>query len=279
MKKQLLFLEILAIILLLGLAACSQTNEGSVSPPSEQEKAVKTEASDLSSLGPEDVVKAYYQARANKDYRTAYALISDGFKEIDPTAETYEKFQAEMSHSFSSINITNPVEIGPFSIEKDRAIVSYRLNFEHENGGPFRYSHKLMKAQSGWKILNPYGKYYDLGLPEWCSPDVSEQLRCQDFKITDKSIHILIKNQNVVRTIIVTGISLQSDALATGYCANKSLSANVELGGSIEVAIDGCVYTETGKDRDKYLISITYHSIDSTYLHTLEGVMLAKKKS
>ena len=49
-----------------------------------------------------DVVTGYYTALNNKDYRTMYGFISDGFKEIEPTAKTYEDFEAYTSKFFDT---------------------------------------------------------------------------------------------------------------------------------------------------------------------------------
>lgn len=51
---------------------------------------------DVSSLTPEQVVILYFQAWNDEQYDSMYSLISDGFKQTEPTAKTFDIFKANM---------------------------------------------------------------------------------------------------------------------------------------------------------------------------------------
>lgn len=80
MKKIFLIMAILAIF----AVACQQNANQKIVP-------------DVSSLIPEQVVTLYFQAWNDKQFDVMYSLISDGFKQIEPTAKSFGDFKSYMS--------------------------------------------------------------------------------------------------------------------------------------------------------------------------------------
>ena len=135
------------IIVLLTLTACTQT---------------KIEAKDISALAPKEVVESYFNSWAAKDYQTMYSLISDGFKKIEPTATTYDKFEAEISKYYDTANGIKLLETGDVAIEGDSATVSYKIELGLKTGKKtYDGVYTLRKRANGWKLIHPYGQNID----------------------------------------------------------------------------------------------------------------------
>ena len=85
--RNLLFIFLFIIVF---VSACAKTQQ-------EQQpiqKLIQTvSAEDVSSLTPEQVVILYFQAWNDKRYDVMYSLLSDGFKQIEPTAKTFDDFK------------------------------------------------------------------------------------------------------------------------------------------------------------------------------------------
>lgn len=114
---------------------------------------------------PEEVVRQYFTAWDNKNYPDMYAIISDGFKKIDPNAKdlaTFRNFAS--SQGIENINILN---IKEKSNEGATAQVDYSIEFVLTNGNkqPFNGTFTLKFRQGdiilGWKLIHPYGENID----------------------------------------------------------------------------------------------------------------------
>lgn len=110
------------------------------------------------------VVLDYYAAFDARDYRTMYALISEGFKELEPTAATYDDFEAYMSSFFdtaSGIRVASAevayataTEVGVNYV----AVITFKNGAEQELKSTFT----VKKKQEGWRLIHPYGEHIDL---------------------------------------------------------------------------------------------------------------------
>jgi uncharacterized membrane protein YvbJ len=121
-------------------------------------------SSNIVTLSPENVATSYLVAWSNKDYETMYSLISDGFKEIEPTAKDLETF----IKYFSSKNIDhiNIIKVGEISNNGTAAIVNYYIELFAANqiipyGSSYTLKYRINDQQPGWKIINPYGMNID----------------------------------------------------------------------------------------------------------------------
>ena len=94
-----------------------------------------------------------------------YAVISDGFKKIDPNAKdlaTFRNFAS--SQGIESINILN---IEEKSNDETTAQVDYSIEFilSDSNKRPFsdKFTLKYRKGDviQGWKLIHPYGENID----------------------------------------------------------------------------------------------------------------------
>ncbi len=142
--KKFLFLIIIGIPFLLFLSGCSKNNSNDEEPA--------------------QVVKEYFRAWDNADYEKMYGLISDGFKDIEPTAISLDNFKnyAE-SQRITSVEIT---DITLDSNTGNTATVDYDVTFlvnkkEVPFQGIFTLKYKPNDARPGWKLIHPYGENID----------------------------------------------------------------------------------------------------------------------
>lgn len=115
---------------------------------------------------PEEVVKQYFNAWANKNYPDMYAAISDGFKKIEPTAKDLRAFKSYVqSQGIESANI---VSIKEKSNDGSTSIVDYSVEFSLSNGkktkfnGTFTLKYREGDIIPGWKLIHPYGENIDI---------------------------------------------------------------------------------------------------------------------
>lgn len=139
------------------VAACSPQQQQAPQLQQQQVQSVN-----VSGLQPAEVVRLYYEAFDKKDYATMYALISDGFKEIEPTAKTYELFAAEMGKYFKSGKGIKVVEVKEPEVDNDTAVVGYKVMLQLNTGSRELDSvFTLRKRHNGWKLIHPYGQNID----------------------------------------------------------------------------------------------------------------------
>ncbi len=144
-------------------------------------------------------------------------------------------------------------------------------------------------------------------LPEKCTFPVS--LSCTDFYVTTNTITVLLQN-GAGRDMTVRGVTATGDALPSGAaCATKATpiavgnvcpllvagppangcsfggatSATLRNGasGTITVGIPtpagGCTFTPTGRDKNRYNITVFYSWVDSpSIMHQSPGELLAR---
>ena len=153
MSKSVVAITALLLLTVATFAACS----------TQQKQQLQAQQQiDVSSLQPAEVVRLYYESFDKKDYRTMYALISDGFKEIEPTAKTYELFAAEIDKYFKSGKGIKVVEVKEPEIDGDTAAVGYKIQLQLGSGDRELDSvFTLRKRHNGWKLIHPYGQNID----------------------------------------------------------------------------------------------------------------------
>jgi len=123
-------------------------------------------------------------------------------------------------------------------------------------------------------------------LPEKCTFPVS--MSCVDHQVLDTQVKLLLQN-GAGRDMDVQDIHISADALGdgtgtTGLC-NVAPASPVRLrnGERFEFTIGNpapataCTYKDTGRDKNKYNITVRYNWVDSpTLTHSLTGELLAK---
>ena len=118
---------------------------------------------DVTNLTPKEVVGTYYNSFDTKDYATMYALISDGFKEIEPTAKDLETFSQRISKYFETGNGIKIKEVEEISNDGSSATVDYTLEMDLFSGKKeLRSTFTIKKRANGWKLIHPYGDKIDL---------------------------------------------------------------------------------------------------------------------
>ncbi len=138
-------------------------------------------------------------------------------------------------------------------------------------------------------------------LPEKCTFPL--QVSCRDHQIdvvsaADTDIKFTLQN-GAGKGMRLVGVAIYSEALAnkgvgcrgtvaggsepllpngdSGEILISSSGASTILGTAITPATAGdCVFSNTGRDKNRYNVSITYRWADSTYDHTMIGELFAK---
>jgi len=157
MKKG-FFIYFLFLILLINACAKQQIQQQAL------QKFVPTISSeDVSALAPEQVVALYFQAWNDEQYDVMYSLISDGFKQIEPTAKTFNDFKANMEKFYDTalgIRIVEAKE--SYSTDKEAGI-DYKIEITNKDGSKKDFSsvYTLKKRANGWKLIHPYGENID----------------------------------------------------------------------------------------------------------------------
>ncbi|MBI1936398.1 hypothetical protein HYS31_08250 [Candidatus Woesearchaeota archaeon] len=126
-------------------------------------KQQSKQSEDVSILTPEQVVALYFQAWNDEQYNTMYSLISEGFKQIEPTANTFEDFKANMEKFYDTANSIRLLDANEEYKNDNEAGVSYTIEIENKDGTKKEFSstYTLKKRANGWKLIHPYGKNID----------------------------------------------------------------------------------------------------------------------
>ena len=92
-----------------------------------------------------------------------YSLISDGFKQIETTAKTFEDFKAYMSKFYETSSGVEIVEANEAYQSEKEAGVNYKIEIINKDGAKKEFSsaYTLKKRANGWKLIHPYGKNID----------------------------------------------------------------------------------------------------------------------
>ena len=151
------FLFFLFFILLLNACAKQQ-------PQQQIQHPIRTVSSeDVSALTPEQVVILYFQAWNDEQYDVMYSLISDGFKQIEPTARTFDDFKANMEKFYDTALGVSIVEAKESYRTDKEAGVDYKIEITNKDGSKKDFSsvYTLKKRANGWKLVHPYGENID----------------------------------------------------------------------------------------------------------------------
>jgi len=128
------------------------------------QKSIQTVSSeDVSTLLPEQVVILYFQAWNDEQYDVMYSLISDGFKQIEPTAKTFEDFKANMEKFYETALGVRILEAKESYRTDKEAGVDYKIEITNKDGSKKDFSsvYTLKKRANGWKMIHPYGENID----------------------------------------------------------------------------------------------------------------------
>ncbi|MBI5158808.1 nuclear transport factor 2 family protein [Candidatus Micrarchaeota archaeon] len=113
---------------------------------------------DYSTLSPTEVVREYYEAFGRQDYASMYALMSDGFKEIEPTAKDFETFKQYISKYYQTADGVKVLSVRETFNGEGEATVEYSVELNLKTGSRKVSSEfELKKKENGWKLTHPYG--------------------------------------------------------------------------------------------------------------------------
>ncbi len=111
----------------------------------------------------EQIVRSYYTALDAKDYQMMYGLISEGFKQIEPTAKDYNTFEAYMSKFYDTATGISVERTTVTSAQESEIGVDYVAVIQLKNGEKkeLKSSFTVRKKQEGWRLIHPYGQNID----------------------------------------------------------------------------------------------------------------------
>ena len=155
------FFLIVFLFLILFINACTKTQQ--VQQQAIQKTVPTVSAEDVSILTPEKVVILYFQAWNDEQYDVMYSLISDGFKQIEPTAKTFDEFKANMEKFYDTALGVSIVEAEESYKTDKEAGVDYKIEITRKDGTKREFSsvYTLKKRANGWKLIHPYGDKID----------------------------------------------------------------------------------------------------------------------
>ena len=153
-------LTLLFLFLILFINACAKQQNQQLST----KKSISTISSeDVSALTPEQVVSFYFQAWNDEQYNVMYSLISDGFKQIEPTAKTFNDFKDYMGKFYETASGVRVLEARESYKNDKEAGVDYKIQITNKDGTKkdFSSTYTLKKRTNGWKLIHPYGQNID----------------------------------------------------------------------------------------------------------------------
>ena len=159
MRKIYLFIFLLIVLF---LNACSkQTQQQSQQAIQKTVPTVPSE--DVSKLTPEQVVVLYFQSWNDEQYDIMYSLVSDGFKQIEPTAKTFEEFKANMEKFYDTALGIRLIEAKETYNTGQEAGIDYKIEITNKDDTKKEFSstYTLKKRANGWKLIHPYGENID----------------------------------------------------------------------------------------------------------------------
>ena len=157
--KNLLFFILFFILFVNACAPKTQQTQQQII-----QKPVQTvSAEDVSTLTPEQVVILYFQAWNDEQYDVMYSLISDGFKQIEPTAKTFKDFKSYMEKFYDTSLGVSIVEAKESYRTEKEAGVNYKIEITNKDNTKKELSstYTLKKRANGWKLIHPYGENID----------------------------------------------------------------------------------------------------------------------
>lgn len=161
MKKiySILFCFLLTVLI---VNACSK--QAQQSSQQDIQKTISTVSSeDVYALIPEQVVALYFQAWNDEQYEVMYSLVSDGFKQIEPTAKTFNDFKSNMEKFYDTALGVRVVEAKEVYRNDKEAGIDYKIEITNKDGTKKEFSstYTLKKRANGWKLIHPYGENID----------------------------------------------------------------------------------------------------------------------
>ena len=153
-------LTLLFLFLILFINACvKQQNQ----QPSAKKSISTISSEDVSTLNPEQVVILYFQSWNDEQYNVMYSLISDGFKQIEPTAKTFNDFKDYMEKFFDTSSGVRIIEAKEAYKNEKEAGVDYKIEITNKDGTKkeFASAYTLKKRTNGWKLIHPYVQNID----------------------------------------------------------------------------------------------------------------------
>ncbi len=113
---------------------------------------------------PVEIVQKYYSAWGDRDYKTMYSLVSDGWKALEPTGHTEKSFATYVSGFYRKANSIRLVFASEQSNTGSQAAVSAAVEVETYEG-KFALANQTLTLRlkdNGWKLTSPYGEFADL---------------------------------------------------------------------------------------------------------------------
>src|SRR3989338_5301091 len=147
------FFLIVFLFLILLINACAEQQ----SQPEIKQSIKTVSAEDVSILTPEQVVILYFQAWNDEQYDVMYSLISDVFKQIEPTDKTFEDFKANMEKFYDTALGIRVLEAKESYRTDKEAGVDYTIEITNKDGSKKEFSstYTLKKRANGWKLIHP----------------------------------------------------------------------------------------------------------------------------
>ena len=155
-----IFQIVFLIFLILFVNACTKKQS---QQQTTQQSIQTVSPEDVSALTPEQVVILYFQAWNDEQYDVMYPLISDGFKQIEPTAKTLDDFKANMKKFYDTALGVRVLEAKESYRTDKEAGVDYKIETTRKDGTKREFSsvYTLKKRANGWKLIHPYGENID----------------------------------------------------------------------------------------------------------------------
>lgn len=155
--RNLSLFSFLFFILLINACAKQQ-------PQQQIQQPIRTVSSeDVSALTPEEVVILYFQAWNDEQYDVMYSLISEGFKQIEPTAKIFADFKSNMEKFYDTALSIRVLEAKESYRTDEEAGVDYKIEITRKDGTKreFNSVYTIKKKTNGWKLIHPYGENID----------------------------------------------------------------------------------------------------------------------
>lgn len=157
MKKYLLIFVLALLVFACAKKYVPEKPQGRIAPL----KVALVSYQDVSKLGPREVVALYFQSLKNESYDVMYSLVSDGFKQVEPSAKTSDEFRQHMQLLYRAATI-DLIDASVSSQSQNEANVNYKIEIEKDGTRKlFTSSYILRKKANGWKFINPYGDNVD----------------------------------------------------------------------------------------------------------------------
>ena len=157
-KKKFFILFLIFLFAILFISSCAKT-EQQTSP----KNVPIISSDDVSKLTPEQAVFLYFKSWNDKKYDVMYSVISDGFKQIEPTAKTFGDFGSYMGKFYDTASGVRVIEAKEAYKNEKEAGVDYKIEITNKDGTKkdFSSTYTLKKRTNGWKLIHPYGNNID----------------------------------------------------------------------------------------------------------------------